>query len=186
MIRIELTPEELTKLYRNAVNRDAPKNARGIKAPNTFKKTTLELHLLEVTGQYAVSKYLDEPMDWSIKMAGNKTGIHLYASGFSLCVQTPSYHPPILKFNRASDFTADLAVLCYQADQNIVDIHGCVSRERFLREHLKQNFGHGNRLTMPSWNLTSIEEFEAEAESGLRKTAARESGNQPSERKISA
>lgn len=174
VVDVILTPNELKDILANAEHRNEVKEAKKVRTHKISENhSDLELHQLEVAGQYAVAKYLDEPMDWSVSIGGNKTRTHFYVDGYSMRVQTPTHHPPILKFNRAEDFNTDLAVVCMVREPLVVAIYGCVSRERFLREHLIRSFGFGRRLTMVSQYLTPIGHFRAEAESGLRKEAAR-------------
>ena len=175
---VRLTPEEQTEIDLNAGGRQAIKDQRGIQTHKiSDKMSDLELHYLEVMGQFAVSKHLGAPMDWSICVGGNKNP-HFTVNGITMRVQTPTYHPPVLKLNRAEDFYTDLMVVCMRWPEEplVIGIYGCVSRERFLREHMLKDFGSGKRLSMMSWDLTPIDDYMIEARPVEKKPAAMETG----------
>lgn len=162
-ITVRLTPDELAEIAFNAKGRNDIKVEKHIATKKISDRLTDgELHELEVRGQYAVSRYLKVPMDWSITVGGNK-GPHFRVNNISLRVQTATHHPPLLKLNRMEDFTTDLMVLCLPWEPDVLAIYGCVSRQRFKREHRPQDFGHGKRLVMQSWYLTPIEDYQIEA-----------------------
>src|SRR5579862_763615 len=162
-VMVTLTPEEQAEIVFNAGGRNEIKEQNGIQTKKISEALSdLELHQLEVKGQYAVSKYLGIPMDWSIYMGGNKNP-HFTVNGITMRVQTPTHHPPILKLNRKEDFRTDLMVVCMEWEPGVIAIYGCISRDRFLRDHMLKDFGSGKRLVILSWELTSIEDYQAEA-----------------------
>lgn len=165
MVKIE--PEERVECDTNGYRRNAIKEEHGIGTRKiSAKHTDEELHHQEVLGQYAVSKFFGVPMDWSVCIGGNKRP-HFVINGVSMRVQMPTHHPPILKFNRPEDFDTDIMVLCYEFDDpespGWIGIYGCVSRERFMREHKMQNFQYGERLVMQAQYMTPIEDYLIEA-----------------------
>lgn len=177
-VMITLAPEELAEINLNAGGRNEIKEQKGVQTNKiSGKLTDLELHQIEVKGQYAVSKYFGVPMDWSICVGGNRNP-HFTVNGITMRVQTPTHHPPVLKLNRAADFTTDLMVLCLAWDEDpaVISIYGCVSRERFLRDHMTKDYGGGKRLTMVSWDLAPIEDYQEEAGRVPKKAAAMETG----------
>lgn len=171
---VTLTPEELAEIKENAEGRNVIKERRGIQTNKISDNLSdLLLHELEVKGQYAVSKYLGVPMDWSVCAGGNKKP-HFEVDGITMRVQTPTHHPPILKLNRLQDFDTDLMVVCMVREPAKIAIYGCVSRERFSREHMLKDFGKGKRLVLLSWYLMPIEDYRAEAGLAVKKAAASE------------
>jgi hypothetical protein len=175
---VKLTPEEQAEIDLNAGGRQAIKDLKGIQTNKiSGTLTDLELHYLEVMGQYAVSKYLGVPMDWSICVGGNKNP-HFTVNGITMRVQTPTHHPPVLKLNRVEDFYTDLMVVCMEwpGEPGVIAIYGCVSRDRFLREHMLKDFGYGKRLTLMSWDLTPIADYQIEAAPVEKKPAVMETG----------
>jgi hypothetical protein len=171
---VTLTPEELAEVIMNATGRQGIKERHGIQTKKISDKLTdEELHVLEVKAQRAVSKHFNVPMDWSICVGGNRNP-HFVINGISMRVQTATHHPPILKLNRAEDFTTDLMIVCMEwpDEPAVIAIYGCVSRERFLREHSVQDFGQGKRLVMRSWELTPIADYQAEAAPPKKAVAA--------------
>jgi hypothetical protein len=161
-VMITLTPEDLAEVDFNAGGRNAVKEEKGIQTNKiSGDLSDLELHVLEVKGQLAVSKYFKVPMDWSICIGGNRNP-HFTVNGITMRVQTPTHHPPILKLNHASDFRTDLMIVCLAWEPHVIGIYGCVSRKRFLEEHMLKDFGTGKRLIMLSWNLTPIDDYQEE------------------------
>jgi len=180
---VTLTPADLAEIAHNAGGRNEVKEQRGIQTNKISDKLTdLELHLLEVKGQLAVSRFLNVPMDWSICVGGNKNP-HFTVNGITMRVQMPTHDPPILKLNRAEDFYTDLMVVCMAWEPHVIGIYGCVSRERFLREHMMKDFGTGKRLTLLSWYLTPIADYEIEAGQVPRKEPAMETNSTVQPRK---
>lgn len=70
------------------------------------------------------------------------------------------------KIKKGEVFLADYTIMCLGTDdKNIIDVHGYISREDFLKKHIAKDLGYGTRYGIRAEQLNPLEELIAEIES---------------------
>ena len=69
-----------------------------------------------------------------------------------MCIRD-RYSPPILKLDKLTDFVTDVLVLCYLAEESVIDVMGWVSKSDFFDKHSSRNFGYGERAIVEEGGL---------------------------------
>ena len=88
-----------------------------------------------------------------ISPSGDGDEPDLYWGRRSVEVKTTKYSPPILKLDKLTDFVTDVLVLCYLAEESVIDVMGWVSKSDFFDKHRGRNFGYGERAIMEAGGL---------------------------------
>ena len=58
-----------------------------------------------------------------------------------------------MKLDKLTDFVTDVLVLCYVAEESVIDVMGWVSKSDFFDKHRGRNFGYGERAIMEAGGL---------------------------------
>ena len=143
------------------------RNAKNGSVPNyreTRKHGDWEIHFSGIRAEIAVCKIVNFPIDQHISYDGDSGSPDLYIGNYKTEVKSALYMPPILKFNRVTDFKSDIAILCYcpsagSKDESVVSIAGGVSRYKFSAEHYLNDFGQGVRACMDADKLSPLAEI---------------------------
>tara|TARA_R110000868_G_scaffold236522_1_gene490547 strand:- start:510 stop:899 length:390 start_codon:yes stop_codon:yes gene_type:complete len=112
-------------------------------------------------GEIAVSKLFGFPIDESIALGGDDGAPDIYIGEYRAEIKSCKYSPPIIKLDTLMEFRSDLVVVCYcppigSRFESRIEVWGCVSRVRFLKMYSQQDFGHGERVVLPSEKLAPI------------------------------
>ena len=123
-------------------------------------QTSEENHVLGLFAEVAVSRYLDAPFDESIYFGGDGGKPDIVLKNIKIEVRATKFYPPILKFNDLVTSQANVYILCrvgpLDSLRSFVEIWGCVSKKRFLKEHTQQDFGYGSRFVMQAEQLSPM------------------------------
>jgi len=165
---VMLTEADMERVRRVAVARNAAKEGW----PNyrvAADKGDLGLHLDGVRAELAVCKRFGFPLDESVSPDGDNGAPDLYVGELRVEVKAATHRPPIIKLNALTDFKADAMVLCFVHPWNsrmasVVELHGVVSRQKFMRDHRLRDFGYGKRVIMEAHELSPIASLDAIAE----------------------
>jgi len=161
-VTVELTSEDLARIETLAHGRNDPKEGKVATRRVDGKRGDLELNLLGLRGEFAVSKYLGVSLNYEIHMRGRKNRYDLIYAGETIEVKVNTFEGGDLYFN--SYFDADYAVLVVPAPAGAMRIAGYASREEFHDLSRIRDYGHGKRLAMAQWQLRPIEELKAMAQ----------------------
>jgi hypothetical protein len=121
----------------------------------------LELNLLGVMSEYAVSLYFREPMDLFIDLSGdgNVTDLvigNLTASVKCIRKRVPPQH---LIFNDLEEFRQDVAILTLFTAPNVIELLGWITPARFRELHKRHDYGYGERVYVDVselWHVVSL------------------------------
>ena len=150
--------EELNDYKRIAALRNDPKIAAGIHTNKfSLRHGDLEINILGVHGEAAVSEILGVDFDRRALMEGDGNIADLWYKGRSVQVKMITHKSGDLFFNSLSDFRADIAVLVVPCSANSVNVVGGISRKKFAKLCGTKNFGYGDRVTVPQNLLTPLE-----------------------------
>lgn len=155
---VKLSPSDVERARRIADTR----NSKNGKVPNykiTRKHSDWDIHFAGAKSEIAVCKYYNFPVDEHFSMDGDNGDPDLYIGDYSAQVKSPVNYPPILKLNKLSEFITDIAVLCYSGNDE-VEIHGVVSKAKFLKNNYQRDFGYGVRYCMDANSLTGLDDFD--------------------------
>jgi hypothetical protein len=134
------------------------KRDHGLTNPKRVDKARDNFQLARegLTGEWAVSKYLDLPVNTEIYLGGDK-GYDFEYRGLKVDVKTT--RAKFLLFTKLSNFKADAAILVRYHKDFIVEIVGAVTRDDFIKHSQIKNLGYGDHHVMTPEQLTPIEEF---------------------------
>ena len=161
-VTVELTSDDLARIETLAHGRNDPKWGHVASMRVDQKRDDLAVNLLGLRGEFAVSKYLGVSLSYEIHMRGRKNKYDLIYAGQTIEVKVNTFEGGDLYFD--SYFKADYAVLVVPAPAGAMRIVGYASREEFKDLSRIVNYGHGDRLAMPQWQLRPIEELKAMAQ----------------------
>jgi hypothetical protein len=139
-----LTPQEVEMCIKKGAAREEIKTGRSVH--DWMPRDGRKQHIEGFMSEYAVSRYLMLPCDFSTSLSGDKNGPDIFGAPYSVQVKCVSYDPPYLKFNSLDNFAQDIAVLCTRPQENTIRMHGWISKARFSRNCFKKDYGHGERL----------------------------------------
>ena len=151
--RVFLEPREQTLAKRLADRRLGSKYVPVGDKSYTRNTTPWESHYIGLQGEIAVGKLLRYPIGEFISPSGDGDEPDLFWGRRSVEVKTTKYSPPILKLDKLTDFVTDVLVLCYVAEESVIDIMGWVSKSDFFDKHRGRNFGYGERAIMEAGGL---------------------------------
>jgi hypothetical protein len=120
------------------------------------KRDNFQLAREGLTGEWAVSKYLDIPVNTENYLGGDP-GWDFEYQGLRVDVKTT--RAKFLLFTKLSNFKADAAILVRYHQDFIVEIVGAVTRDDFIKHSQIKNLGYGDNHVMTPEQLTPIEEF---------------------------
>ncbi len=151
--RVFLEPREQVLAKRLADRRLGSKYVKVNEKSYTRNTTPWESHYIGLQGEIAVGKLLRYPIGEFISPSGDGDEPDLYWGRRSVEVKTTKYSPPILKLDKLTNFVTDVLVLCYVAEESVIDVMGWVSKSDFFDKHRGRNFGYGERAIMEASGL---------------------------------
>ena len=151
--RVFLEPREQVLAKRLADRRLGSKYVKVGEKSYTRNTTPWESHYIGLQGEIAVGKLLRYPIGEFISPSGDGDEPDLFWGRRSVEVKTTKYSPPILKLDKLTDFVTDVLVLCYLAEESVIDVMGWVSKSDFFDKHSSRNFGYGERAIVEEGGL---------------------------------
>lgn len=160
-VDIRLTQEQIDKAVDWCMN---VRSHKGRDLKFDVNNSSRGVDIMGRLGEIAATQVFGGEIDWSLH-GGGDPGFDTHFFGLSAAIKTSSL--PTLIFNDESYFTTDIAVLVQlvgdktqpQQLSNIWRVWGVVSREKFMRLHMKKNYGYGERLILQANHLKSPSEF---------------------------
>lgn len=169
--------ETKRKLFECAINRHTVKR-KNYTRKKSGEWTDIELHQLGILGEYAAASVLNVDIDWSIQEFGDG-GHDLDLDGYTVCVKfSHRINGHLIVEGRASDTPEELHdcrsdimilthYLCEPRDNkckcrctllnptkpSIILVAGWTSREHFMRDMIKTDWGMGTRYYVPQSKL---------------------------------
>lgn len=160
---VTLTPEEvqLTLDFVERMREDKVKH-RVVDKMFDRNNTSEGINIIGHLGEMAVGKLLDVPVDMEVRTGGDD-GNDLHLNGTSIQVKTSELRSLI--FNAPHLFKSDVAVLAQFIGKDKREswkdprfiIWGWTTREFFLDNYYKHNFGYGERLVLDATELQPID-----------------------------
>lgn len=120
---------------------------------------SFERNYLGAIGEVAFAKYFELPPNRFIASGGDG-GVDYTMLERTIQVKCGSvFHgnKPDLIFRTRDYFQADIAVLTRVVNPVTVELVGCISKARFLRECQVKNMGHGQHYFIPAAELTHVD-----------------------------
>ena len=160
-VDIKLSQEQIDKAVDWCMN---VRSHKGKDLKFDVNNTSRGVDIMGRLGEIAASEVFGGEIDWSLH-GGGDPGHDIYIFGKSAQVKTSSL--PTLIFNDENQFIADVAILVQligtktepQNINNIWRVWGVVSKPKFMRLHIKKNYGYGERLILQANHLKSPNEF---------------------------
>lgn len=163
---VNLSADEMAMIHSLAEARNNPKMEAGV--PNyriDQKHSDLELHLLGIKGEYAVSKFLGVSMDLTISLGGDDGRQDLVLpdgrTAQIKCRRRRGWAYPLLSTN-LDEFNTDVGILVWpdaQGDPRVVEIAGWTTKPEFELLSRVQDFGHGPRLVIEQRDMRNVHEL---------------------------
>jgi hypothetical protein len=114
-------------------------------------------------GEVAVARVIGADVQHAITRGGDGKS-DLDVNGRTIQVKTSTHtktgEERRLIFNNESDFATEWAVSCSIQSASTVEIHGFISKSRFLKRMFIDDFGYGDRSCVVESDLTPIERFQ--------------------------
>lgn len=158
MINIVLNNLEITTLKKLASWRCEGKThlktkslmCSGRKDGSDYDKS-FEGHYMGVAGEFAVARYFNGYFDVMPRPEGDKHSSDIVVGrngDIRISVKTTKYNPPILKLNSTNEILdCTHLALCHFNEPNIT-IHWVISKNKFMKNMYRKNFGYGERLCL--------------------------------------
>lgn len=119
--------------------------------------TQEQADMLGVMGEYAVAKYLGLPFDTSINLEGDGGETDLMLGKHNIQVKSTKYKTGRLVFNNLKEIIADLFVLCYCSEpEMLVQILGYIKKEEIKNVSELKDLGYGLRIVIEQRHLLPI------------------------------
>lgn len=159
-IRIALNESELNNLKLIAHNRhDLKDKIYNNSNRYGFSQNMDERDYLGILGEFAVSKYLKIPFDYTINLDGDGGHVDMFLGDWSLQVKSTKYKQGRVMFNSIKEVEALINVLCYvDIDNNLVEILGYITRKDFIKNNYIKQFGKKSTYCVDQQLLRSISE----------------------------
>lgn len=109
-----------------------------------------------LTGEWAVGQVLGLPVNIENYLGGDP-GWDFEYKGLKVDVKTTK--AKLLLFQNMDKFVADVAVLVRYYRDDLVEIAGVISRDKFEQEHEIRNLGYKDNCVVTDEKLTPIDEF---------------------------
>jgi len=109
-----------------------------------------------LTGEWAVGQVLGLPVNTENYLGGDP-GWDFEYKGLKVDVKTTK--AKLLLFQNMDKFVADVAVLVRYYRDDLVEIAGVISRDKFEQEHEIRNLGYKDNCVVTDEKLTPIDEF---------------------------
>jgi hypothetical protein len=109
-----------------------------------------------LTGEWAVSQYLDIPVNLENYLGGDP-GWDFEYKGLKVDVKTT--RAKYLLFQSHAHFKADVAILVRYHQDFLVEILGAITRDEFFKVAQIKNLGYHDNYVVTQDQLTPIEEF---------------------------
>jgi hypothetical protein len=132
--------------------------ARGNGIKNTKRdgnRTDYQIDREGVTGEFAVAFALNIPVNTNLR--GPDDGHDFVYKGYTIDVKTT--RAKYLLFKSVENFKSDVAILVQYLREDLVDIKGVVSKEKFITHHEKKDFGFGEGCALDPSHLTTLGKF---------------------------
>ena len=122
--------------------------------------TQEQADMLGVMGEYGVAKYLGLPFDTSINLDGDGGETDLYLGNLNVQVKSTKYKTGRLVFNNKKEMAADLFVLCYCSEPDLlVQILGYIEKQLIDSVSEVKDLGHGLRIVVEQRHLLPISDL---------------------------
>jgi len=121
-------------------------------------QSRLEANIFGFMAEFAVCRVLDtEPPRLNFATDG---GVDLWLGDVTIDVKYTARNTSKLIFDSVSKFKSQVAVLVTAtSNMDVMEILGWCSKNRFIEESYKKDFGYGERLVMDADKLQPIEQF---------------------------
>jgi len=122
--------------------------------------TQEQADMLGVMGEYAVAKFLKLPFDTTINLEGDGGETDIYLGKLNVQVKSTKYKTGRLVFNNKKEISADLFVLCYCSEPDLlVQILGYINKELIDSVSEVKDLGHGLRIVVEQRHLLPISDL---------------------------
>ena len=122
--------------------------------------TQEQADMLGVMGEYAVAKFLKLPFDTTINLEGDGGETDIYLGKLNVQVKSTKYKTGRLVFNNKKEMAADLFVLCYCSEPDLlVQILGYINKELIDSVSEVKDLGHGLRIVVEQRHLLPISDL---------------------------
>jgi hypothetical protein len=122
--------------------------------------TQEQADMLGVMGEYAVAKYLGLPFDTTINLQGDGGETDIYLGKLNVQVKSTKYKTGRLVFNNKKEIAADLFVLCYCSEPDLlVQILGYIEKQLIDSVSEVKDLGHGLRIVVEQKHLLPISDL---------------------------
>lgn len=120
---------------------------------------SFERNYLGALGEVAFAQYFGLPSNRFIA-AGGDGGVDYTLNGRTIQVKCgSSFHgnKPDMIFRSKDYFQSDIAVLTRVMNLVTIELVGCISRDRFMRDCRTKNMGHGAHYFVAAGDLTHVD-----------------------------
>jgi hypothetical protein len=122
--------------------------------------TQEQADMLGVMGEYAVAKFLGLPFDTTINLQGDGGETDIYLGKLNVQVKSTKYKTGRLVFNNKKEIAADLFVLCYCSEPDLlVQILGYIEKQLIDSVSEVKDLGHGLRIVVEQKHLLPISDL---------------------------
>ena len=160
MRRVFLEPRELDLARRLADRRQGSKHTPVNAKTYSRNNSPWEGHYMGLQGEIAVAKLVRFPINESISPDGDGSEPDLWWKRDRVEVKTTRYNPPIMKFDKLTDFEDDICFLCCMSSEGVIDVAGYIRRADFYDCHTQKDFGFGIRACVGQESLTTFDGHE--------------------------
>jgi hypothetical protein len=159
---IHLKPEEIIAAAHHAAVRQSAKAVRTelgqIKNRKISNQSDFAVNYAGLLGEYAVARSINAKVDTALMIAGDG-GTDMVLNGNTIQIKTNMMPEKVLIFNQLEHFKTDWAILCSIESASAVQIHGFISKGKFVKNFYRHDWGYGNRFCVKADVLAPIEKF---------------------------
>lgn len=162
-IKITLSQSEINDCKAVAKLRQSNKEEFAVETRKFVQRLSdQDLHDIGVQTEFGVAKYLGIDIDRSISPSGDDKVKDLQYGDAKIQVRARFKRANgDLFFNNLEDFKANVAVLVIFYEDGNMEIVGWCSKDRFLKNHHIDNFGHGQRYCLLQEHLRDMRDLKA-------------------------
>jgi len=183
MILVSLTEDDMKFIRELAQRRQDCKQQNGVKNQAVDQKTKwLDIEINGLKGELALARHLKISLNLDVHPGGDR-GHDMTYQGVGIDVKYTRHKNGGLLFKYLTRFRCPMAVLTIHNTAMDIMLAGFISRARFTKIAITQDFGYGEILFVPQDKLTSMDEFQAAIdflngrnEDGSQRGGTKESG----------
>ena len=161
-VQVHFSREDLELVELIARGRNDPKEAAGIQSAFPGKDTSYEAHRMGAAGEVAVAKYYNVLPSTYMSLFGERGRSDLIIKGHSAEVKTrPKVGWDFALTGPNPEFLRDeVGILVYELSPYLYEIHGIISREKFMEVHEIRDYGFGDRAIAAPEHFSDVTALE--------------------------